>query len=165
METPNDRLIRYVQDAHAAEVGIIDVLKDFADEVDNSEIRSAFQEHLTVTQSQAQRLEQRLNAMGSKPSGGKSFLNTMMAKVTDVMHAAHDEYDKATQDLIKAYATENLEIGMYTALEAYSEQLGDQETAALARQIKAEEKQAAETVFSMIPTAAKTALSAPTTAR
>jgi ferritin-like metal-binding protein YciE len=164
METPNDRLIRYLQDAHAAEVGIIDVLKDFVDEVGSGEIRSAFQEHLTVTQSQAQRLEQRLNALGSKPSGGKGFLNTLMGKVSDMIQGAHDEYDKATQDLIKAYATEHLEIGMYTALEAYSEQLGDQETAALAREIKAEEKQAAETVFPMIATAAKKALLAPVTA-
>lgn len=163
METPQDRLIRYIQDAHAAEVGIIDVLKNFIDEVDNAEVRSAFQEHLIVTQSQAQRLEQRLNALGSKPSSGKGFLNSMMGKLSDVMHAAHDEYDKATQDLIKAYATEHLEIAMYTSLEAYSEELGDQETATLAREIKAEEKQAAETVFPMIAVAAKKALTAPTT--
>jgi len=164
METPQDRLIRYLQDAHAAEVGIVDVLKNFIDEVDNPAVRSAFQEHLSVTESQARRLEQRLNTLGSKPSSGKGFLNSLMGKVSDVMHAAHDEYDKATQDLIKAYATEHLEIGMYTALEAYSEQLGDQETATLAREIKAEEKQAAETVFPMIGEAAKKALTAPTTA-
>ena len=157
-------MIRYVQDAHAAEVGIIGVLKNFIDEVDNAEVRSAFQEHLTVTQSQAQRLEQRLNALGSKPSGGKGFLNSIMGKLSDVMYAAHAEYDKATQDLIKAYATEHLEIGLYTSLEANSEQLGDQETASLAREIKAEEKQAAETVFPMIAMAAKKALTAPTTA-
>ncbi len=160
MESPQERLIRYLQDAHAAEVGIADVLKAFIDEVEKPGARSAFQEHLGVTQRQARRLENRLGALGSKPSGGKGFLNAMMGKLSDAMQGAHDEYDKATQDLIKAYATEYLEMGMYTALEAYSDSLGDQETARLAREIKAEEKQAADTAYPMIAPAARSALQA-----
>lgn len=158
METPQDRLLRYLQDAHAAEVGIVDVLKTFIDEVDFPDARTAFLDHLTVTQNQAQRLEQRLYALGSKPSGTKGFLNTVMGKLSDVMHAAHDPYDKTTQDLIKAYATEHLEIAMYTSLEAYSQQLGDQETATLAREIRSEEKEAAQKIFPMIETSAKRVL-------
>ncbi len=158
METAQDRLVRYIQDAHAAEVGIADVLKGFIKEISLPEAKMAFEEHLKVTVSQASRLEARLSALGAEPSGGKGFVNMLLAKMSDMMHAAHDEEDKVTQDLIKAYATEHLEIGMYTSLQSYAEAVGDRETAALAQQIMSEEKEAAEKVFPMIAAAAKTPL-------
>jgi ferritin-like metal-binding protein YciE len=155
MESPQDKLIRYIQDAHASEVGIVVVLKDFIDEVKDPQVRAIFQEHLQVTQTQADRLEQRLIALGSGTSDGKGFLNQVMGKLGDMMHASHDTEDKTTQDLIKAYATENLEIGMYEALISYSEALGDQTTAQLARQIQAEEQEAAQKVFPLISSTAR----------
>ncbi len=160
MESPQDRLVRYIQDAHAAEIGIVDVLKGFIDEINNNEAKIAFQEHLAVTESQATRLEQRLITLGSSASSGKGFMNTLMGKISGIMHAAHDEYDKTTQDLIKAYATEHLEIGMYTSLKSYAEALGDRETASLAEQIIAEEQEAADKVFPLIAATAKAALAA-----
>lgn len=160
MENAQEKLVRYIQDAHAAEVGITKVLEDFIDEIDDQNIRSAFQEHLTVTESQADRLAQRLQSLGAKPSDGKGIVNTLLAKIGDLMHASHDEYDKKTQDLIKAYATEHLEIGMYTSLAAYANAIGDHETARLAEQIMQEEKQAADKVFPMIGPAATSALNA-----
>ena len=120
-ETPQDRLIRYIQDAHASEVGIVGALKDFIAEVDNVQVKAVFQEHLAVTESQAARLEQRLIALGSGASDGKGFLNTVLGKVANVaQHPFHDSKDKTTQDLIKAYATEHLEIGMYESLYSYA---------------------------------------------
>ena len=163
-ETPQDRLIRYIQDAHASEVGIVTVLEDFIAEIENPQVKAAFQEHLIVTQSQAQRLEQRLVALGSGTSDGKGILNKLMGKVGDLMHAAHDVEDKTTQDLIKAYATEHLEIGMYASLASYAEAVGDTQTAQLALQIQAEEKEAADKIFPMIALTAKAALANTTAA-
>ena len=163
-ETPQSRLIRYIQDAHASEVGIVTVLKDFIAEITNPQVKAAFQEHLIVTESQAQRLEQRLTALGSGTSDGKGILNTLMGKVGDLMHAAHDVEDKTTQDLIKAYATEHLEIGMYASLASYAEAVGDAQTAQLALQIQAEEKEAADKIFPMIAITAKAALANTTAA-
>lgn len=163
-ETPQDRLIRYIQDAHASEVGIVAILKDFIDEIDNLQVKAVFQEHLAVTESQAQRLEQRLVALGSGASDGKGFLNVLMGKAGDVMHAMHDAKDKTTQDLIKAYATEHLEIGMYESLYSYASAVGDTQTAALAKQIQAEEQEAADKVFPLIAMTAKAALANTTAA-
>lgn len=163
-ETPQDRLIRYIQDAHASEVGIVTVLKDFISEVDNVQVKAVFQEHLAVTESQAQRLEQRLIALGSGASDGKGILNTLMGKASDVMHALHDTKDKTTQDLIKAYATEHLEIGMYESMYSYASAIGDTQTAQLAKQIQAEEQEAADKVFPLITMTAKAALANTTAA-
>ena len=164
MENTKERLVRYIQDAHAAEVGIEEILKNFISECNDEQARAAFEEHLGVTKSQAARLEARLTALGSGSSSGKSFLNSIMGKLSDIMHASHDAYDKTTQDLIKAYATEHLEIGMYTSLYAYAEAIGDTETAALAKEIIAEEQAAADKVFPMISVTAKAVLNATATA-
>ncbi len=158
METPQERLLRYLDDAHAAEVGIGDMLRSLIDRTNSMQAKTAFQEHLAVTQNQAQRLEQRLISLGGKTSGGKGILNSIMGKVSELVNAGHDDYDKTTQDLIKAYSTEYLEIGMYTSLKAYAEQLGDAETAALAERAIGEEKEAADTVFPLIAETAKAAI-------
>ena len=157
-ETPQGRLIRYIQDAHAEEVGNVTLLNDFIDEITDPQVKAVFQEHVVVTQSQATRLEQRLVALGSGASDGKGILNKLMGKAADVMQSFHDDKDKVTQDLIKAYATEHLEVGMYTSLASYAEAVGDAETAQLAVAIIAEEKASAEKIFPLIAVTAKAAL-------
>jgi len=157
-ENVKERIVRYLQDAHAAETGIDDVLDGFINDTDDPNIKAIFQQHKVETRSQAERLEARLRALGETPSGGKGFLNMIMAKMSELMHGAHDEYDKNTQNLIKAYATEHLERGMYESLYAYASAVGDQETAQLARQIQAEEEATAQKLFPLIQQYAKTAL-------
>jgi ferritin-like metal-binding protein YciE len=156
MDESQDRLVRYLQDAHAAEVGIADTLEQFASDAEGAdEVHHLFREHLGVTRSQIDRLETRLQELGARPSGGKGFFNSLMAKVGEIMHGAHDDYDRNTQNLIKAYATEHMEQGMYASLIAYSEAAGDDETAALAEEIMAEEEEAALKIFPMIEVCAQ----------
>ncbi len=157
-ETPQGRLIRYIQDAHAAEVGAVTVMNDFIKETDNPQVKALFQQHVVETQSQAQRLEARLTQLGSGTSDGKGLLNKMLGKGSDLLQSFHDEYDKTTQDLIKGYATENLEMGMYSSLASYAEAIGDTQTAQLALEILAEEKATAEKLFPMIAITAKAAV-------
>ncbi|RYG27222.1 DUF892 family protein [bacterium] len=157
-EDVKHRTIRYLQDAHAAETGIDDVLKGFIDDTDDPEIKALFTEHAALTRNQADRLEARIKALGGDTSGSKSFFNSLMAKASEIMHGAHDEYDKNTQNLIKAYSTEHLERGMYESLIAWATAIGDIETANLGRQIQAEEVATAERIYPHIARYAQTAL-------
>jgi len=150
MEDVRERLVRYLEDAHSAEVGIKDVLDGFIDDTDDPTIKQLFQEHRNLTQTQADRLEERLRAYSATPSGSKGFFNSLMAKMAEMIHGGHDQYDKNTQNLIKAYATEHLECGMYESLAAFAQGIGDTETAQLARQIQMEEEQTAQRLFPMI---------------
>lgn len=159
-EDARERIVRYLQDAHAAEVGIEKMLEGFLNDTNDQSIRAVFQDHIVMTRSQATRLETRLRALGDTPSSGKGFFNSMMAKVSELMHGAHDEYDSVTQNLIKAYATEHLERGMYESLYSYATAVGDNETATLAREIQAEEEQTGQKLFPLIAQYAKTALAA-----
>lgn len=160
MENTQERLIRYLDDAWAVEKGLVDTLKEMADEVNDPAVQSLLEEHRAVTHTQEERLEERIRALGEEPSGGKGVFNRMVAKIGDALHAAHDAYDKTTQDLMKAFATENFEIAMYQALESYAGAIGDSETAALARQLMQEEQQAANKVWPLIAPAAARAVHA-----
>lgn len=150
-ETAKDRIIRYLTDAHAAEIGGLHSLKDIAAETNDPNVRAAVTEHATQTQSQADRIEARLNALGGKAHDGKAAVNTLIGKGSDLLNVFHDKEDKQTQDVIKAYALENFEVGMYTSLHAYADSVGDHETAQLAKSILGEEQLAAERMLRLIP--------------
>jgi ferritin-like metal-binding protein YciE len=150
METSRERLIRYLQDAHAAETGVEDALEGFIAECNDPDIQELFKDHLLLTVSQKRRLEDRIRLLGSSPSTGKGFLNSLMAKASEFIQGAHDEYDRNTQNLMKAYATEHLERAMYEALYAYATAVGDTDTARLAREIQLEEEMTAEKLFPLI---------------
>jgi ferritin-like metal-binding protein YciE len=150
MENTRERLVRYLQDAHAAEVGIRKMLEGFVDDTDDQNIKMMFQEHLTITRTQEDRLEQCLRKYNAEPSDSKGFFNSMMAKMSEMMHGAHDQYDKNTQNLIKAYATEHLECGMYESLAAFAQAVGDEDVVQVAQTIQQEEKQTADRIWPMI---------------
>ncbi|MEZ0326793.1 MAG: ferritin-like domain-containing protein [Fimbriimonas sp.] len=150
METSKERLIRYLQDAHAAETGIQDTLEGFISDCNDPDILELYKDHLVQTISQARRLEDRLRMLDATPSTGKGFLNSMMAKASEFLQAAHDDYDRNTQNLIKAYATEHLERAMYESLYAFATAIGDTDTARLAREIQLEEAMTAEKLFPLI---------------
>ena len=156
---PKDRMIHYLQDANAAEVGILEMLEDAVGLLDEP-AKGAVREHLEQTKSQARRLEQRLEALGGDRSGSKGFMNTLMAKFGSKMDIGHDEIDRQTMCLIKLYATEHLERGMYESMAAFAESIGDMETANLAREIQKEEERAGEKVYPMIREYAMQALGA-----
>lgn len=158
MESTQDKLIRYLQDAHAAEVGTKKALEGMLNDDKPADVKALVQQHVMETDRQAQRLEQRLRALGSEPSDSKGFFNSMFAKVSEMMNAAHDREDQNTQDLIKAYATEHLERGMYESLIAFATAIGDNETAQIARQNQAEEEATAQKLWPLIASTATSAL-------
>ena len=154
MQDTQERLIRYLDDAWAVEKALVKNLEDMANEVDDPQIKAMFEQHRQVTHQQEEALEARIRALGEEPSGSKGFFTSLMGKVGDFMHKAKDEYDQATQDLMKAYAIENFECAMYQSMESFATAIGDQETAQLARTHHDQEKQAANTVWNMIDAAA-----------
>lgn len=158
MQDTQERLIRYLDDAWAVEKALVDNLKDMANQVNDPQIKSMFEQHRQVTHQQEEALEARIRALGEEPSGSKGFFSQLMGKVGDFMHKAEDEYDQTTQDLMKAYAIENFECAMYQSMESYATAIGDTETAQLARMHHEQEKQAAQMAWSMIqPAAIRTA--------
>lgn len=151
MESKQKRLIRYLNDLYAAEIGGLVSLKDLALVATDPQLKSVVQEHIFTTERQAERLRQRILALGGDKSEQKAAVNSLAAKGSSFLNIGHDRVDKQTQDLIKAYALEHFEVGTYTSLIAYARSIGDFETAALGEEIRAEEEMTAERLRELIP--------------
>ena len=161
-EDVKEKVIRYLQDAHAAEEGGLASLRDIIDAATDQDFKSSLEEHAKITESQSSRLEARILALGAKKAEGKSLLNTLIGKGSDLINIFHDKEDKQAQDAMKLYALENLEVASYTALKAFADAAGDHETAQLAETILNEEQLAAERILRLIPQLARAPLSTAT---
>jgi len=157
-EDARHRLLRYLNDAHAAEQGGLVALEHIAGEATSPELKTVIAEHADLTGAQADRLAARIKALGGTVEAAKSAVNTLIATGSQIANVFHDAADKRTQDVIKAYSLEHFEVGMYTALAAYAETIGDEETAWLARVIRSEEEQAGGRLIALIPGLAASAV-------
>lgn len=149
-ETVNDVIRRYLQDAIAAETAFEKQLRVFATDTDHIEVKTMFEQHAEETRVQHERLTARLEALGGAPSGWKGFMSSVFGLGPKTAQLGHDESEKRVQDLMMAYAVENSEVAMYESMIAACEAAGDTETAALAREIQAEERRTAEKVWNQI---------------
>jgi ferritin-like metal-binding protein YciE len=150
-EDTKHALLRYLNDAYAAEVGGMASLKDLAALATDPDLKQVVTDHLTQTQSQADRLQARILALGGDKSEPKGILDQVVAKASSLVNAFHSAEDKQTQDTIKAYSLEHFEVGTYTSLKAYADSVGDTETAQLAETIMGEEQMAGERLLRLIP--------------
>ena len=155
METTRERLVRYLNDAWAVEKGLVPVLKDMSDDANDPQIKALFEQHRQITHQQEEALEARIRALGEEPSGSKGFFSQFISQIGEFLHRAKDDYDQTTQHLMKAYATENFECAMYRSLEVYATEIGDTDTANLARAHMQQEKDAAQKVWELIDAAAR----------
>ena len=145
-----DRIARYIDDAIAVEAAAVTGLKDMISEATDPQDAALFQQHLTETERQKDRLEARLKALGGTHSGLKDLMNKIGAAATDLLHGGKDAGDKATRNVVQAYTIENLEVAMYESLAAAATEAGDTETASLAKEIQAEEEAQAKKLFPRI---------------
>ncbi len=162
-ETSNDVIKRYLQDAIAAEHSFETQLQGFAKEGDDTAAQAAFHQHALETKRQYERLTARLEQLGGSTSSAKSFLAHLFGLSPKTAQIGHEKEERTTQNLMMAFAVENSEMAMYEALITVAEAAGDTQTAALAREIQAEEETTAKKVWSLLPNAAVTAFERVTT--
>jgi ferritin-like metal-binding protein YciE len=154
METAQERMVRYLDDAWAVEKALVNALDSMANEVTDPVVRALFEEHRIVTHQQEENLEARIRALGEEPSGTKGFFSSMMSRIGELLHRPYDDYDQVTQDLMKQYGVENFEMAMYESMAVYAEAIGDTASAQLAREHLAQERETAERVWKLIAPAA-----------
>ena len=154
----SDAVIRhYLEDAIAAEKTSETQLGQFAREGDDEEVRAAFAAHVQETQRQHERLTARLEALGGGSTSAKTFLAQLFSLAPKPIHVGHDPEERIAQNLVLAYTLESGECAMYEALAAAAEAAGDDRTEQLAREIQAQERQAADRMWRLINSRAKIA--------
>ncbi len=154
-ESSRDVIIRYLQNAIAAERSFESQLRSFAKIGDQPDVKRLFEQHAEETKRQYERLTARLSALGEKPSTMKSFLAHLFGMAPAAAEFGHEAHEKVVQNLVIAYSVENSEVAMYEALSVVAAAAGDVETERLARDIQSEERATAEKVWSALPECAR----------
>jgi ferritin-like metal-binding protein YciE len=139
-----ERLVDYVQDAHAMERNSLMLLKSMLAHTEDAGLRQILEHHVEETERHEARLRERLQAMGagtSKIREGTALLGSMFKGVLDQVRS-----EKPSKDARDGYLTEQLEIASYELLQRLADRAGDAETARLARENLEDEKGMAEKI-------------------
>jgi ferritin-like metal-binding protein YciE len=141
------KLIDYVQNVHALEQNVLLMLDSMIATTRDEEIVRLLKRHKEESRRQQQRLGERLRALGGGPglfSVGKDLAAIAAAQAKGVADVFRS--DKPVQNARDAFVTEHLEIAAYELLERLAERAGDEQTAAVARQHRAEEEAMAQSI-------------------
>jgi ferritin-like metal-binding protein YciE len=143
-------VIAWLNDAHAMELAIAQVLERHAEEAeDHPQMQAGLQRHLEQTRRHAELVKGCVERMGGETSGIKSGMASVMGAVQGMTtKLAKDELIKNT---LHDYGTEHFEIACYTSLIAAAENLGDQETVRVCQEILRDDQAMADFLFQQIP--------------
>jgi ferritin-like metal-binding protein YciE len=134
-------LIRTLQDAHALEGRVGAQIDGLLETVTDADIRADLERHLRETGRHERLLAERLNALGRKPSGMKEVSALASAVAKSMSSSARRDRGRDGRDL---YATVQMEIAGYELLERLATAIGDETTAEIARDNRAEDVAIAE---------------------
>jgi ferritin-like metal-binding protein YciE len=140
------KLIEYVQNVHALEGNVVLMLDSIVLTTRDEELREMFRVHREESRRQQERLRERLEALGGL--GLASLRKNVSAIASAQAKGAFDVFrsDKPVQNARDAFVTEHLEIASYEILERMAERAGDEETARVAREHRAEEQAMAQRI-------------------
>ena len=141
-EKLQQKLVDYIEDAHAMEQNVSTMLTSMISTIDDPEIKEMLEHHKEETEHQESRLRERLDALGAGTSTRKQAQTVAAALVKGVTDVARG--DQAGKNARDGYTTEHMEIAAYQLLERLAQKAGDTETAEVARQNRAEEEAMAQ---------------------
>ena len=160
MANATQKIVQYLEEAHASEHGLTRVLQSQIAMTPRGDYRTALERHLRETRDHAERLEARLDALGHGDNplqAGIGIAESVIAQALalgktpiDLLRGSGGE-EKVLKNAKDAAATEALEIATYTAIERLATAVGDDQTARLAASIRKDEERMLEQVLAQIP--------------
>jgi ferritin-like metal-binding protein YciE len=160
MTTTQDKLAHYLQDARAMEHALIRTLQAHIAMAPRGTYRDALERHLHETRSHADRIGRRLADLGRAQSmveTGYGIAQRLAAELLalskapiDMMRGASRQ-EKLLRNARDEAASEAFEIAAYDALEQLARRAGDDLTARLAADHRADEERMLETLRGEIP--------------
>lgn len=139
-----DQLVKHIDEALAMEKSVLRMLDAMIGTTDDDEIKSDLRQHKLETEEHADRLERRLAAHNASPSTAREAAGIVGALMKGVADRVRQE--KSGRNARDGYATEHLEIASYQLLERVATAAGDDETAEVARQNRADEEAMAKKI-------------------
>jgi ferritin-like metal-binding protein YciE len=160
MSQSQQKVVQYLNEAHATEVGLIRVLQSQIAMTPRGSYRSGLEKHLKETRGHAERIEQRLSDLDFGNNPLQVGVGAAAGVIGQVLAFAKTPFDlvrgsggeeKVLKNAKDACATEALEVATYTALERLARSVGDTTTADLAASIRSDEQQMLERILGEIP--------------
>jgi ferritin-like metal-binding protein YciE len=149
--TYEQKIVQYLDEAHATEMALIRVLQSQAAMAPPGSLRAAVLEHLEETRDHAERVRHRAGELQRAGRGNplQAWIGLTEAVVGQAIALGKTPLDlvrgtSVEEKLLKNAkddcATEALEIATYTSIERLAREAGDTETADLAASIAADER-------------------------
>ncbi|MCW3031790.1 MAG: hypothetical protein QOK19_1952 [Solirubrobacteraceae bacterium] len=172
LTTRETKLVQYLNEAYGKEKELETALQAHIAMTTRVPYRKRLQQHLSETKRHARELERRIKRLGGVPevidlpgpdaiSQGASMAvglgSRALAAAKGPLHAIRGtgEQEKMLKNAKTEYSEEHEEIATYSAIEVLAKNLGDSETATLARAIRREEERMASFLARLIPSLTK----------
>jgi ferritin-like metal-binding protein YciE len=173
----DSKLVQYLNEAYGKEKELETALQAHIAMTTRAPYKKRLREHLTETKRHARELEKRVKKLGGTPQhvplqsldpiakgagAAVELAGRAVAAAQGPLHAIRGtgEDEMMLKNAKSEYADEHEEIATYTAIETLAEELGDTETAKLARAIRREEQSMARFLERQIPALTKAVVKA-----
>jgi ferritin-like metal-binding protein YciE len=141
----NDLFLNQIEDLYDAEQRLTKALPKMAEAAQSSQLKQAFQSHLTETEGHVSRLEQIFRALNTDPTRETcEAMKGLIAEGEEMIKAHGDPDIKDAALIAAAQRVEHYEISGYGTARAFARRLGLTEAATLLQQTLEEEKAADE---------------------
>jgi ferritin-like metal-binding protein YciE len=124
LESLRDLLVEQLQDLYDAEHRIIKALPKMAKAATSSELKAAFEKHLTETEGQIERLDQVFTQLGEKAK--KKACKAMQGLIEEGEETIKEDAEPEVKDaalIAAAQRVEHYEMAAYGTVRAYAKQL------------------------------------------
>lgn len=160
MSTSQDKIAQYLHEAHAMELALVRTLQAHSAMTPAGPYKSALDRHLRETRGHADAIARRLRQLGRSPGVAEAaygfaqrlagqLLALGMAPLQLVRGGSPEE--KLLKNAKDECASEAQEIATYEALEALARQVDDEQTAALAADLRQDEERMLATLREQLP--------------
>jgi ferritin-like metal-binding protein YciE len=159
------KLVQYLTEAYGKERQLETALQAHIGMTTRPAYKKRLQQHLKETKDHARQVERRIKALGAPvPDAAITAVTTVSSAVGKAaalaqgpLHALRGTStdEKLLKNAKDEFAEEAIEIATYTAIEALATEVGDKETAQLARSIRRDEERMASFLEKQIPTLTK----------
>jgi ferritin-like metal-binding protein YciE len=143
LESLRDLYVHELRDLYNAETQLIKALPKMAKAASAPELRAAFEEHLSVTKRQVDRLDQIFEALDERPTGKKCV--AMEGLIEEGKEMMKEDAEPAVLDaalIAAAQKVEHYEIAGYGCVRTYARMLGFEDAAELLQETLNEEGEA-----------------------
>ena len=132
MENLKDLFHETLQDIFYAEQAILKALPKMAKKASDPELKAAFEQHLTETQGQVERIKQVFSILGEKPKAKKcDAIEGLIKEAEGIIDEAKTPEVMDAGLISSAQAVEHYEIARYGTLRTWAQELGMQDAAEL----------------------------------